>query len=312
MAFYEQRVSPFSLQYESSVIPQEHSSPYILCSCLFRLHWVFLWAPHRYLAARRPQCSELGVLPVQAHSVFQVETEWVLFHPSWFCCAVVTPGDFFHLSWCMSHEEEWLRDLLHWLQFLQCASPLEVCLNVNAMVEVSPTFTTFIIRCYLRSEYLLKAFIIFSPLWVPSCRLRAEHWLKDFPQRWHSYGFSPVWVLSCRLRAEHLLKAFPHRWHSYGCSPVCVLSCCLRLEDWLKAFPQRWHSYGFSPVCVRLCFLRSELWIKAFPQIWHSYGFSPVWVISCLLRLEQLLKAFPHRWHSHDLPLVWICLCWLR
>lgn len=209
----------------------------------------------------------------------------------------------FYINLHMSNEYGWLQDLPHWLQCFFIVWVLLLCLNVKAMIHVFSTFITCI-SCHLSSEYLLKEFMIFFPLWVPSCRLRAEHWLKAFPHSWHRYGFSPVWVTSCRLRAEHLLKAFPHRRHSYGCSPVCVLSCCLRLEDWVKAFPHRWHSYGFSPVWVRLCFLRSELWIKAFPQIRHSYGLSPVWVISCRLRVELFIKAFPHRWHSYDLPLV--------
>lgn len=43
--------------------------------------------------------------------------------------------------------------------------------------------------------------------------MRAELWLKDFPQSWHSYGFSPVWVLWCEKRWLRL-KHFPQSLHS--------------------------------------------------------------------------------------------------
>lgn len=90
----------------------------------------------------------------------------------------------------------------------------------------------------VRSDYLLEAFMISSPVL-------------------DSLMFS---------KGRTMTERFPTYLSCICCSPVWVLCCLMRLECWLKAFPQSWHSWGFSPVCIRLQFPRSDLCKMPFPH----------------------------------------------
>ena len=144
--------------------------------------------------------------------------------------------------------------------------------------------------------FCLKELALVCPVWVRSCFLQSDDWLKPFLQCLHVYGFSPVWVRSCCLKVDESLKDFRQCLHVCGFSPVWVLSCRLQLDDWLKGFLQCLQVYGFFPVWVRSCRLQSDDQLKDFLQYWQVKDFIPVWAF-CSMQSVTWLKIQPQCWH---------------
>lgn len=86
-----------------------------------------------------------------------------------------------------------------------------------------------------------------SPVWIRSCVIKLEFWLKHLRQNRQVNGRSPVWINACLFSLEEVVNLELHTWHSNFRSPWISVMCFLSVLELGNTRKHSLHTLSASP-----------------------------------------------------------------